>query len=845
MPRRFYHLALRSRQVNLSRRPRQNEPVVHSSSAIRPAILTMRIAIAAASLGTISSAYAATASSANVTASSANALHFYNVPAGPLPTALTTFSSNAGIYLAGATDLARGKRSPGIKGDFSIDGALSALLAGTGLKASPAGEGQYVLTEAPTTTAEQASLPAVVVNGEAVSQNAGLNPPTSVGSKTPLAQREIPQSLTVVPQEQIQQQNMKTLSDAMRYTPGVSVAQDDSERTSFYSRGFPIQTWMLDGLPTTQSLVTAAPNLAMFDRVEVLQGPDGLMSGFGSEGGTVNLVRKRAPDTFSMNAELFGGTYNDFGGTVDVGGPINQAGTLRGRVVGNIQNQDLMWDSSWRHDKLLYGTLEADLSRDTQLRIGASFNEIDQKANWTGIDAYSTPVDGKYQLYGSRSQYVGTPWNDNTYYSRTAFAELEQKLGSGWTGKLAFNYLANSDSVLNESALGGVENDTNLLSVQADKYHQWDNQQTVDAFVNGPIHLFGQTHTLTFGASYMHENFGTTNYRCGANDSPDGDAFCSTTMTLSELQSAPEPAFNGPIFAYTTATNQFGLYGQGRFKLADPLTLIVGTRITWWNTISKGAFTGTSHISGKVTPYAALVYDFAKNYSAYVSYTSIYQPQSATDVNGQVLKPVNGVQYEAGIKGEYLDGKLNTSAALFQMTEENRPISDPRYPDEGFYLATGRARSRGVELTATGHLTDRWTVFGGYTYTDADYLDGSSLPSFENNVGTVGFSSIAPKHLFKLWTSYQLPGKYQRFTIGGGANISSGIWATDGAGNYLTQGGYATFDMRIGYQISKQLSAAVNVTNLFDRRYIASLELPTAGFYGNPRQILFTLRMSM
>lgn len=689
------------------------------------------------------------------------------------------------------------------------------------------------------------ALPAVTVSSKEDPAVAAVNPATTVGSKTALTERQIPQSVTVIPQQQIQQQNIKTLNDAMRYTPGVTVAQDDSERTSYYSRGFPIQTWMMDGLPTLQSLVTVAPNLAMYDRVEVLTGPDGLQTGFGSEGGTVNLVRKRAPSTFSMNAELFGGSYNDFGGTLDVGGPINKAGTLRGRVVGNVQNQDLMWDGSWRHDKMLYGTLEADLTSNTTLRVGASYGETDQKANWTGISSYSTPVNGKYVLYGNRSQYVGAPWNDNTYYSRTAFAELEQKLGAGWTGKLAFNYLANSANVLNESATGGVENGTDLLSVTANKYHQWDNQQTVDAFVNGPVHLFGQTHTLTFGASYTHENFQTSNSRCGPDDSPDGGIFCTQTMTLQQLLNAPQPAFNGPNFTYTTATNQLGLYGNGRFQIADPLTLVLGARATWWNTISKGAFTGTSHISGKVTPYAALIYDFAQNYSAYISYTSIFQPQSATDANGQVLKPVNGVQYEAGVKGEYLGGKLNTSIALFQLTEENRPIADPRYPDAGFYLATGRARSRGVELKATGHLTDHWTVFGGYTYTDASYVDASELPQFANNMGTVGFSSIAPKHLFKLWTSYQLPGKYHRFTVGGGTNISSGIWATDGAGNYLTQGGFATFDMRVGYQISKQLSAAVNVTNIFDRRYIASLENPYAGFYGNPRQIVFTLRMSL
>lgn len=688
------------------------------------------------------------------------------------------------------------------------------------------------------------TLPAITVTSQADKEAEAVNPPTTVGSKTPLAQREIAQTVTVIPQEQIQQQNMRTLDDAMQSAPGVSVSRGDSERSTYYSRGFPITSWMLDGVPTNQNLTSTGPNLAMYDRVEVLQGPDALMSGFGSAGGALNLVRKRAPTTFSMNAELFGGTYNDFGGTVDVGGPINKAGTLRGRVVGNIENQDLMEDTTWRHDKLIYGTLEADLTPTTQLRVGASYSAMSQKFSWTGDMGYDYPVNGVYPLYGNRSTYFGTPWDHNDFYTTNAFAELDQKLGSGWSGKLAFNYQRTDYHVLYEGS-NGIENDTGLTDVVASKAEEVDSQKSIDAFVTGPVHLLGRTHNLTFGATYLHEDFATTSYECGPDD-VGGIGHCTgLQQPFSWLSSAPEPAFNGPVDYYSRVINQYGLYGNTRISLADPLTLVLGARAIWWNTSAQGDVTDSSH-SAKVTPYAGLIYDINRNYSAYVSYSTIYQPQAAIDAEARELPPLQGTQYEAGIKGEYFGGKLNTSLTIFQLTEENRAISDPRYPGENYYLASARARSRGVELNATGHLTDNWTLFGGYTYTNAQYLDGATgADNYANGTGTVAFQSIAPKNLFKLWTNYQLPGKFHQVSVGGGAYFSSGIWGTDGTGGYLRQGSVVTFDLRAAYQINKQLSAAVNVTNLFDRHYLASLAGPYTGFYGNPRQVIFSLRMSL
>ncbi|TDV09454.1 outer membrane receptor for ferric coprogen and ferric-rhodotorulic acid [Paraburkholderia caballeronis] len=800
----------------------------------RTAGVAMRSALLAATLAALLPAGAAHAQPAGTSGRAS-----YAIAPGPLGDVLAQFAAQAHVPLSFDPSALEGIRSLGLSGRYSVQEGFDALLNGTGYAPEDKGNGwslrRVAQPSASATVAGEQTLAPVAVTAGRDRAAASVNPATTVGSKFPVSQRELPQSVTVVSQQQIQQQNMQTLNDAMRATPGISIAQDDSERTTFYSRGFPVTSWLLDGVPTVQNLTSVAPNLAMFDRVEVLRGPDGFLNGFGSEGGAVNLVRKRAPSTFSANAELFGGTYSDFGGMLDVGGPLNQAGTLRGRVVGDVQTQHLMQDSTWRHDKLLYGTLEADLTRDTLLRVGASFSEMDQKAMWTGLPSYSNYTLPDFP----RSTYLGAPWNDNTYFNTTAFAELDQKLAGGWNARLAFNYLGSRDYVLNGTVGGPLDPATNDGTASSTKWHQSDDQESLDAVLSGPVRLLGRTHQLTVGASWRHENLRVVNDYCSA-DNP----FCSSPANV--FSNLPEPSFDGPVSDETTTSNEYGLYGNARISLADPLTLVVGARVSWWNsnfTPNPDAnYWGDpgrhNDVSGRVTPYAGLIYDINNNYSVYASYTSIFQPQSTYDMSGNLLKPLEGEQYEVGVKGEYFGGKLNTALALFQLTEKNRALSDPRFPGEGFSIAAGKARSKGFEATATGQLTNDWSVFGGYTYTQTEYLDHSTNPT------GIGFSSIAPKHLFKLWTHYQLPGRLHPFSVGGGAYVSSGISATDGTGT-LRQGGFATVDLRFGYQVNRQLSAAVNVTNLFDRRYFASIEGTGSAFYGNPRQVLFTLRYAM
>lgn len=798
----------------------------------RPTLLATAIQMAlAGGLLTVWQPVAHAQASVGQSTARAAATRTYDIPAGPLDGVLAQFVSESGTPLASSAEMVRGRHSDGLHGAYAVNAGLQTLLAGTGLEAVPQADGSYSLQTA------AVALPATNVKDSL--DGAGSkspNPSTTVGSKTPLTQREIPQSVTVIPQEQIQQQSLQTLDDAMRYAPGVTVFHGDSDRSNYYARGFAIDTWLLDGVPTTQNLTSVAPDLAIYDRVEVLSGPDGLLNGFGSPGGSVNLVRKRAPSVFTASADVFGGTGSHAGADVDIGGPLNDAGTLRGRVVASDSYQHLVQDTTWRRDKTFYGTLEADVTSSTTVRLGASYNRIDSKQAWVADPIYASTYA---PVPISRSTYLGAPWNHDTSTITTAFLDIEQKLANNWKAKLAFNHIESRYSVLNESILGAASDD-NQVTYDADNFKFKDTQDSLDLFVDGPFKFLGREHHLTFGASYERENLKQTNYYCS-----DATRFCEFTGNVYTADLSAEPAFDGVVYGRSTVTNQYGLYGNARISLADPLTLVVGARATWWNesyypVAGENPFGDTAthySVKGKVTPYAGLIFDLNDTYSVYASYTGIFVPQADTDVAGNLIKPIEGSQYEVGIKGEYLGGRLNTSAALFMLTEQNRAMSDPRYPDQGYYIATGRARSKGLELKVTGNLTADWTVFGGYTYNDTYYMDASTNPD------GVGFSQISPKHQFKLWTNYRLPGHLNKVSIGGGTLVTSGESATDGTGT-VRQGGYATVDLRLGYQISKPLSAAVNVTNLFDRKYYDSINVGNL-CWGAGREVLLTLRYAM
>ncbi|MEZ1662021.1 Fe(3+)-pyochelin receptor FptA [Pseudomonas aeruginosa] len=673
----------------------------------------------------------------------------------------------------------------------------------------------------------ETELPDMVISGESTS---ATQPPgvTTLG-KVPLKPRELPQSASVIDHERLEQQNLFSLDEAMQQATGVTVQPFQLLTTAYYVRGFKVDSFELDGVPALLGNTASSPqDMAIYERVEILRGSNGLLHGTGNPAATVNLVRKRPQREFAASTTLSAGRWDRYRAEVDVGGPLSASGNVRGRAVAAYEDRDYFYDVADQGTRLLYGVTEFDLSPDTLLTVGAQYQHIDSITNMAGVPMAK---DGS-NLGLSRDTYLDVDWDRFKWDTYRAFGSLEQQLGGGWKGKVSAEYQEADSRLRYAGSFGAIDpqtGDGGQLMGAAYKFKSI--QRSLDANLNGPVRLFGLTHELLGGVTYAQ---GETRQ--------DTARFLNLPNTPVNVyrwdpHGVPRPQIGQYTSPGTTTTTQKGLYALGRIKLAEPLTLVVGGRESWWDQDTPA----TRFKPGRqFTPYGGLIWDFARDWSWYVSYAEVYQPQADRQTwNSEPLSPVEGKTYETGIKGELADGRLNLSLAAFRIDLENNPQEDPDHPgppNNPFYISGGKVRSQGFELEGTGYLTPYWSLSAGYAYTSTEYLKDS-----QNDSGT-RYSTFTPRHLLRLWSNYDLPWQDRRWSVGGGLQAQSD-YSVDYRGVSMRQGGYALVNMRLGYKIDEHWTAAVNVNNLFDRTYYQSLSNPNwNNRYGEPRSFNVSLR---
>jgi len=242
--------------------------------------------------------------------------------------------------------------------------------------------------------------------------------------------------------------------------------------------------------------------------------------------------------------------------------------------------------------------------------------------------------------------------------------------------------------------------------------------------------------------------------------------------------------------------------------------------------------------SGEVTPYAGFVYDLTREWAWYASYTDVFVPQTERAVNNVPLKPVIGSNYETGLKGELLDGRVNASLAVFRYDQENRAVTDVAsgFACDDWYCSTaaGKVRSQGIEAEISGEVLSGLQLFAGYTYNTTKFLDD---PDEEGRV----FSQWTPKHMLRAWADYTLPLDGQRWSTGLGFTSQS---HTLGYERTYTVPGYTVWSARLAYQLTPEVNLAVNANNLFDKKYwVAGFnQLNGSNNYGEPRNFMLTVK---
>ncbi|MFT8421790.1 MAG: TonB-dependent siderophore receptor [Gluconacetobacter sp.] len=765
----------------------------------------------------VTTAVAAPSSSVVVTA--------FQIGPQPLSNALTAFGMQSGWQLSVPNNLVAKVRSPGVRGTVSPETALTALLAGTGLTWQITGPRSATVRKAYSAI----TLGPVRVEGTGAphSTDAAATDLTrsyaahaaSVAGKLPLDLRHVPQSVSVVTRQRMDDQNLTSMEDALRQTTGVTAISYDQAAAYYQVRGFPAEI-QYDGLPaSTGASYSNQFDLAIYDRIEVLKGPAGLQQGSGEPAGTINLARKRPHDKFDWGASFMGGSWNNFHGDLDVTGPLNSARTLRGRFVAAGQDRDFFVDREHERHGLLYAILEYDLDRHTTLTISGTYEYQKNSPFDYGQSVYS---NGQF-LNAPRSSFFGLNWSKLPVRSGEIYASLDHDMGSEWKVRASFNCRQSTTH-----GLYGYLNDYVNLDNSADYYevryqYNGSRQALADVNIGGPFSLFKRQHKIVIGANYSWYDF--------------INQLNATSVSVANIYNIEIPQQIPPmLFRTDTRTELVGTYAEAMFHIIDPLMIVGGGRFSFYNSKTRdgvpfGSFSKDPSINGHFTPMVGIVYDINKNWNFYGSYERTFVPQTDQTYGGGTLPPRKGEQFEVGIKGSLLNNMLNTSLAAFNIIDRNRAYVDPDHPD--YYLAAGKVRSRGIEMEISGEPLPGWSVFGGYTYLETKYLDDDTYQGRT-------FDNEEPHHTLKIWTTYRIGSINQPgFQVGGGIRVMS---KTSRGGP--TQPTYAVFDTQIGYRLNKKWSATLNVTNLFDKKYYVRVPSEYFGIYGDPRAFTVSLRKS-
>lgn len=771
-----------------------------------------------------------------------------SITAQPLAQALTELARQARITLVAAPALLAGKTAPAVTGRLTTRQALERLLAGSGLSADIDGTAVTIQRTAQAASDGHATLPAVTVSAQversAMTELTGsyTSPALTIGKMTQSI-RETPQSVSVVTRQQMDDKNLTSLDQVLAQSTGVTRSQRNFGDHKFTIRGFAVDNdnYMIDGVSGTLYSSTGWLPLdtAILDRVEVLRGAGGLIVGASDPSGAVNLVRKRPRTERHFDVTASVGSWSNYRTEIDTGGPLNAEGTIRARMVAAYEDRKYFYDVTHSRQPLFYGVIDADLGRDTTLTLGVRHQQKTADGFWLfGLPRYS---DGG-ALDVSRSTSLVQDWNRQRATVNEAFAEVEHRFDGDWRAKVSYNHTEGELDQKVAIPRGAVDRATGTGTRFYSLYFKDLKvvSDGVDANVTGSFAAFGGTHQILVGANASSQRL--------KNNSASLDDGTAINVFNPNHGAIPDPMRPAWSREEDSRDRRYGIYASARLQLAEPLHMLLGARLSWLDYRASERLSASQLRDDKVdhqlTPYAGVVYDLNKQWSLYASYADTFQPQSQyRSVSGDTLKPAIGANYEAGVKGELYNGRLNVSAAVFSVRKNNIAVSDAANygncpgtsADAECFRNGSTLRSKGFEAEASGEILPGWQVAAGYTYVTSRNDEGGSI------------NAETPRHLLRASTTYRLPGPWNAWTIGGGVSAQTGYsyFAGDDPEVRMGEGARAVWDLRAAYRINRHWTAALNVANLFDKRYYAMLgELRRGNYYGEPRNVTLTLRGS-
>ena len=643
--------------------------------------------------------------------------------------------------------------------------------------------------------------------------------------KLPMTLQELPQSATVITRQRIEDQGLDTLGQVMEQSPGVSRRQygdDGAGYTSFQARGFNITNYVIDGVPTTAAALqgyggVSVMDTAIYDNVAIVRGATGLLSGAGEPSASIMMQRKRPTAEFQGQVSAGVGSWDRYRGMADISGPLNDSGSVRGRLVA-AYDQSRSWKDGYKGKRdVFYGVIEADLGARTVARLG--LEHMDNRYDGSSMHAFSVSDTDGNLVEWDRSDSATAAWAYSKQRRTMAFAQLEHEFNDDWSIQMAMGR-----SWLNNEQLYGVAapepTPQGRGSMTAGFNEKTPTQDTADITIKGRFQAWGQGHDIMLGANY---------YELSRHDM----AYARQRIPIAQIKDfdrnlpRPDLKITGPD---NQRARQWGAYAATRLRLTDNLALIAGGRVTNWKDHSN---TTLRKENGVFTPYAGLVYDWNEQWATYASYTQIFNPQSSQDRDGNYLDPEKGNNYELGVKYLFPGEAASASLAVFQTRKDNLAVVDGKEltpSGSQAYIAASNTRSEGIEFEINGELAPGWQMGAGYTHYRFRGADGEKI------------KTDIPADQVKLFTTYRLPGAWHKLTVGGSVQWQSKIFdnqLTGVARETNTQKAYAVVDLMARYAITPRADLTVNFNNIFDKTYRLAYSSHT---YGAPRNVMASLR---
>ncbi|BAV78483.1 TonB-dependent outermembrane ferrioxamine receptor [Pseudomonas chlororaphis subsp. aurantiaca] len=823
---------------------------LHHFSSARPALglrHAVRVALLSSALGV--AALPCLAQAAETGAASLS--HSYNIPGGALSDVLNRFAREAGITLSMTPAQLQGRQSAGLKGEYSTDQALGQLLNGSGLEALSQDGSSYVLRALPETGA--LALPTTDIKGfalgNALGSMEGYNATHSqIATKTSTALLETSQSVSVVTREQMDDQGSQTVSQTMRYTPGVLTNPYGATHRYDYvaMRGFndgSVDNIYLDGLKSmgdsgTYSTMQVDPYF--LERVDILKGPSSVLYGRSSPGGLVALTSKKPLFEPYHQIQATVGTQGQRGMGFDFSGPVDDDKRIAYRLTGLADRSDTQFDHNKEKRYALAPTLSIDFTDDTSLTLQAYLQHDPDGGYHSGM-----PADGAlHQRNGQRISenfFEGEPGIDRYERDQQSFGyQFEHRFNDVFTARQNFRYLDSKvklDQVYGYGWTTPTSNELNRYYTGGDeKLHAF----IVDNMLQAEFLTGATKHTMLMGADYQRRK---------------------TVVDWTSGSVAPINAFD-PVYgnsaityydplSYLRRLEQTGVYLQDLIEM-DQWRFSLGLRQDWVETSDENRLAETSRPVGteindkrtKLTGRAGALYLFDNGLAPYISYSESFNPNSYADSAGNPLAPTDGTQWELGLKYQPPGTDDLYTASLFRIDQENLAT---KLPQENFYRAVGAVRSQGLELEAHLQLNDNLKVLGSYTFTDIEYSKSmiSTLSTATDIIENKGNSPTqAPRHMASLWADYKFDsGSLDGLRLGGGVRYVGYSWAD--AENTMKVPSYTLFDASIGYDLGKVglkgVDVRLNANNLTNESYIASCASLSFCYMGEERNVAATV----